>query len=208
MSEVECDDKLNGGFIKKMSGGDKITSRYLHNNEIVSFKANFSLLLICNDIPEVDKMDNAFASRLRCIQFLTEFVNEPIEPHQKKINKNISQKIQCWKNDFMLLLIEYYFKYIEEGLIPTKSISEWTNVYKEEVDSYLEYIKERLEESDKHTPVSIIYTDYKNWCIENSQKYSTRKIFSRDMKKYLKMDPSKIDGKSCRCIKNMIIKDN
>jgi phage/plasmid-associated DNA primase len=36
--------------------------------------AKIVVLLICNNIPECDNMDNAFSKRLRCINFPTEFV--------------------------------------------------------------------------------------------------------------------------------------
>ncbi len=41
-------------------------------------------LLICNDIPECDDIDNAFSKRLRCINFPTEFVDNPKNENQYK----------------------------------------------------------------------------------------------------------------------------
>ena len=51
---------------------------------MIDFTANFITLLICNDIPECYDIDNAFSKRLRCINFPTEFVNEPKKDNKKK----------------------------------------------------------------------------------------------------------------------------
>lgn len=38
---------------------------------MIDFTANFITLLICNDIPDCDDIDNAFSKRLRCVNFPT-----------------------------------------------------------------------------------------------------------------------------------------
>jgi hypothetical protein len=43
------------------------------------FTAFFVIFLICNDIPDCDEMCVALVKRLRCINFSTEFVDEPIK---------------------------------------------------------------------------------------------------------------------------------
>jgi hypothetical protein len=60
---------------------------------------------------------------------------------RKKI-VNINENFINWKQDLMLLLIEHYKIYKENGLKPTKNILEWTNKYKEDTDTYLQFINE------------------------------------------------------------------
>jgi phage/plasmid-associated DNA primase len=107
-SEPEKNSKLNSGFIKFITGRDSSSLRKCHSNDMVDFTAKFITLLICNDIPDCDDIDNAFSKRLRCINFPTEFVNEPKKDNQKKIDVKINQNFDYWCLDFMLLLIEYY----------------------------------------------------------------------------------------------------
>lgn len=104
-------NKLNSGFIKTITGGDSFVLRKCHLNEMEVFKANFITFLVCNDIPEIDDIDIAFAKRLRCVNFPTEFIKNPKLAHQKEINETLQLKIPLWKNDFMLLLIEYCEKF-------------------------------------------------------------------------------------------------
>ena len=82
-SEPEKNSKLNSGFIKFITGRDSTTLRNCHSNDMIEFTAKFETLLICNDIPDCDDIDNAFSKRLRCINFPTEFVAEPKKQNQK-----------------------------------------------------------------------------------------------------------------------------
>jgi putative DNA primase/helicase len=102
-SEPEKNSKLNSGFIKFITGRDSTTLRNCHSNDMIDFTANFITLLICNDIPDCDDIDNAFSKRLRRVNFNTEFVNDPKKDNQKKINVNINKNFNDWKLDFMLL---------------------------------------------------------------------------------------------------------
>lgn len=128
--EVEKNNKLNSGFIKFITGHDEIELRSCQNNKMVKFKPGLVTILVCNNIPDVDEMDKSFAKRLVVINFETVFVNNPKKINEKQIDKDLSLKIPKWKNDFMLILIEYYKMYKLIGLEPTDNILHWTNKYK------------------------------------------------------------------------------
>jgi len=78
---------------------------------MVEFTGNFVTLLACNTIPDCDDIDGAFSKRLRCIHFPMEFVDNPTNENQKKINVNINKNFSNWRQDFMLLLLEEYKMY-------------------------------------------------------------------------------------------------
>jgi phage/plasmid-associated DNA primase len=95
--EPKKNSKLNSGFIKFITGRDSTTLRNCHSNDMIDFTANFITLLICNDIPDCDDVDNAFSKRLRCLNYPTEFVNEPTKENQKKIDVNINKNFDYWR---------------------------------------------------------------------------------------------------------------
>ena len=187
-SEPEKNNKLNSGFIKFITGRDSTTLRTCHSNDMIDFTANFITLLICNDIPECDDLDNAFTKRLRCINFPTEFVNEPVKENQKKINVNINKNFDYWKLDFILLLIDYYKKYSETNeLKTTNNILKWTNQYKEETDLYLQFLNENTEECrDSHIHCATLYSFFKEWFKINNPntKIPSNKEFINNIKKH------------------------
>jgi phage/plasmid-associated DNA primase len=199
-SEPEKNSKLNSGFIKFITGRDSTTLRNCHSNDMVDFTAKFETLFVCNDIPECDDIDNAFSKRLRCINFPTEFVDNPTNTNQKKIDVNINKKFEYWRNDFMLLLIEHYKKYKETHILtPTENILTWTNKYKEETDLYLQFMNETIKktEDDKDKiHCSILYGYFKNWFKENNPaaKVPNNKDFANGMRKYMTIEKINIEG--------------
>jgi phage/plasmid-associated DNA primase len=206
-SEPEKNSKLNSGFIKFITGRDSTTLRNCHSNDMIEFTANFITLLICNDIPECDDIDNAFSKRLRCINFPTEFVIEPTKENQKKIDVNINKNFDYWKLDFMLLLIDYYKKYSQtHELKPTENILKWTNQYKEDTDMYLQFLNECTEENkDGHIHCSTLYTEFKEWFKINNpnSKIPSNKEFINNIKKHKEVIKVKVEGLTQLGIRNI-----
>jgi len=142
-NEPDKRSKLNSGFIKFMTGRDSVKLRECHGNKMIQFSPKFITIFVCNDIPDTDELDNAFSKRLRCVNFPTEFREDPdpLNEKQKQIDTNINEKFDVWRADFMLLLIEYYKKYMEnKKIIVTDNVLKWTNQYKEETDLYLMFL--------------------------------------------------------------------
>jgi putative DNA primase/helicase len=206
-SEPEKNSKLNSGFIKFITGRDSTTLRNCHSNNMIDFSAKFITLLICNDIPECDDIDNAFSKRLRCINFPTEFVNDPNKENQKKIDVNINKNFDFWKSDFMLLLIEYYKKYTKtHELKPTNNILKWTNQYQEDTDLYLQFLNDCTENSETNIHTVQLYNKFKEWFKNNNPntKIPSNKEFIANIKKYKEIKKNvKIDKKLSSGIHNL-----
>ena len=211
-SEPEKNSKLNSGFIKFITGRDSTTLRNCHSNDMVDFTANFITLLICNDIPECDDLDNAFTKRLRCINFPTEFVLEPTKNNQKKIDTNINENFKYWNLDFILLLIEYYKKYQDsKQLKPTDNIMKWTNQYKEDTDIYLQFLNENTEENTEgHIHCSTLYDTFKEWYKNNNphSKIPSNREFVNNLRKHKDIIRVRVGDDVNLGIKNLKLKDS
>jgi P4 family phage/plasmid primase-like protien len=213
-SESEIGDKYNSGFIKFLSGNDNALLRKCHGNTMINFKANFIIFCICNDIPEIDCMDNALSKRLRCIGFKTAFVENPKEPYEIKINKNIEQELDGYVQDFILILIEKYKIYINNNreLIATSAILELTNNYKEEVDIYYSFLSEKTEKSNQNIWMAELYSVFKGWYKNKfpGSKLPNNREFNNGIRKHKNIERSiKINNKVSTGIKKLkIIIDN
>lgn len=209
VSEPEKNDVLNSSFIKFITGNDSETLRKCHKNEMEMFKANFITFLVCNDIPEIDNVDIAFAKRLRCINFPTEFIQNPKLPHQKKIDETLQLKIPLWKNDFILLLLEHYVKFKNGLLKPSKNVLKWTEMYKEEVDKYLIFLNECTEQSEKHIANATLYDSFKTWFKNKypGEKVANNREFLNGIRKHKTIKQGvKINGKTYHGIKHLQLK--
>jgi P4 family phage/plasmid primase-like protien len=168
-SEPEKRTSLNSGFIKFITGRDSIQIRECHGNQMIDFDPKFILFFVCNDIPDTDDFDSAFSKRVKCINFPTEFCDNPITETQKLIDTTINEKFDSWRSDFILLLIEYYKKYmITKKIIITDYVAKWTNQYKENTDIYLQFLNECTEESNTHIRTSVLYEAFKMWFKKNN----------------------------------------
>lgn len=132
--DIEKNKKMNGNAIKKFcSGGDSIEARKNHQDE-KTFKIQASLMICCNDMPEVEPKD--------CLEKCDEF-----QMKSKFISKD-------FKETDKLATFKYYERdlNIKETLLKDQEIiDEFTRMIIEAYNEDLEYpqeIKDELEEMD------------------------------------------------------------
>jgi phage/plasmid-associated DNA primase len=147
--------------------------------------------------------------RCRYINFPITFVDEPIKENQRKIDYNLSDKLIHLKEDFMLLLIDYYKMYIKEGLLPEQSVMQFTNEIKDEQNIYKQYMTERTIKAETHIHTSVLYEDFKKWFFDvnlNEKHISSNKMFVKELRKinYV-IENVKCDNKITTGIKNLQI---
>jgi len=169
--EPEANQKLNSSFIKLLVGNDIITAN------IMQFNPHFNLILLCNDIPEFDKNDSAIWGR--CIKFST---------NEKQINVNLQERFNHWKTDFMLLLIEHYIVFKNNGKLKlqiTDNIKEFIAETKDNRNIYKQYINEHLRHANTHIHTKTIYEHFCMWYKRNDNKESlpSNKKFSLELVK-------------------------
>ena len=209
-SEPEKNQKLNSGFIKFITGRDSTQLRACHQNDMIDFEPKFITLFVCNDIPETDDLDSAFSKRLRCMNFPTEFCDKPVKDNQKQINTAINENFNSWRNDLMLLLIEYYKVYqTEKKLVATKEILKWTKKYEAETDAYLQFLDECTEEKEgERIKVQILVEHFRNWWKGNlSGSAPGRNTVIAGLQKHIEIKYIKINGVSKKGVQNIGIND-
>ena len=188
IDEPEHNTNFNIGLAKKFTGGDPVESRELYG-PMIEFIPQFSLTLLCNNIPTFPAHDEGAQRRLTITEFKARFVEKP-DPNNKNEfprDKHLSSKITKWKDVFASMLIEYYNLYDKEGLNPPKEVTKFTKEFIEECDKYNEFITEKLVEvEDKKHYVNIkdLYDTFREWVEENGIN-SRKTMTKREFKKYL-----------------------
>ncbi len=184
--EPSENEKLNVGLMKELTGGDRITCRGLYKGQM-EFKPQFKLVLCCNSLPEIPSQDGGTWRRLRVVEFTSRFVDDPDpnKPNEFKADKELSNKIVDWKEDFMGLLIEYYKKYKKEGLKEPAEVMKYTEEYKKDSDEFKQWFDDNYiitDNPDDYIVCAEIINDYKN---EGNQKMNKTQ-FGLAIKKLLK----------------------
>jgi phage/plasmid-associated DNA primase len=188
-SEPEKKDKLNTGYIKMLTGADKIKSRKCFSNDMIEFSVHFKTILLCNDVPELDDpYDEAYWMRCKCIQFPTKFVENPQELYEKKINYDLN--IEELNIYFMLVLIEYYKKYKKNGIKVIESVHQITDNLKISNNLCLEFMINNTEFAETNIHTSYLYNIFVNWFKKNSpnEKIPSNKLFLKNIKSNYKIE--------------------
>src|SRR5207249_1644146 len=73
--ESEANQKLAESLVKALTGGDRITARFLHR-EFFEFEAKFKLILSTNHKPRIVGTDLAMWRRVRLIPFTVTIPDE------------------------------------------------------------------------------------------------------------------------------------
>lgn len=192
LQEPEGDDKINVGFMKNITGQDKIEARPLYGDPF-QYTPQFKLLLACNHLPNIPSDDGGTWRRIRVIDFGIKFKSNPDETkNERKADPFLREKLKTWKQGFAwLLLNKYYPLYVEKGLdaLEPERVKISTNKYKADSNVFMEFFNEMLE-NDPDSKF-LLFTNKKN-DIDNSDNdcwnifrswfktaYSDKKPFNR-----------------------------
>jgi len=167
MQEPDQGDKMYVGRLKEITGGDQIIGRALFK-EMEKFKPQCKIFLTCNNLPDINTVDNGTWRRIRVIPFESEFVvKEDIKyPHQFPRDPELEHSIGKWNHAFMCMLLKYYKIYRKEGLKEPDIVLQHTKEYKRNNDMYQEFIDTNLVVSGKEKDreeVDALYELFKQW---------------------------------------------
>lgn len=83
---------LKVGIIKKLTGRDSITTRFLYGQKF-SFKPKFTPTIQANEMPNLSKRDDAISKRLVKINFPFQFVENPVNDYQKQLDIGLKERV-------------------------------------------------------------------------------------------------------------------
>ena len=187
LQEPEGNSQINSGILKEMSGGDQITARELYKMP-VTFKPQFKLVLTCNEKPNLDQKDGGIWRRVRLIEFESIFTDnpDPDNKHQFKIDYELSEKFEDWKEVFMSILINKYYKiYKEKGLKEPERVLEYTKNYKDDpCDHYNKFAKDRIiKQEGEKLKQSDAWNTYLKWLDDEGKTRGPKSNFLEYMDK-------------------------
>ena len=167
LQEPEGDDKINVGFMKNITGQDKIEARPLYGDPF-QYTPQFKLLLACNHLPNIPSDDGGTWRRIRVIDFGIKFTDNPQNANERKSDPDLREKMKYWNQAFMWLLLNVYYPiYVENnGLdkLEPENVKESTNKYKSDSNIIMEFFNEQLEKAEHSSlPLNDVYEMFKAW---------------------------------------------
>lgn len=210
-SETERYNSFASGKIKLYSGGDALVGRNLNDREQTTFWPTHVLFLLCNKLPKAPPEDSAFWERMRVFLFQWSYVNNPTEPYQRPVYRNLIDKILLELPGVLAWLVEGCLKWQQQGLSPPEKIIEDSNKYREHEDDIQDFLDECClvdktnTDITNRTTANDLYQRFKTWWqSRNSYKCMPQKEFSDilQLKGFTKIKSDKIFYQFIRLIFN------
>lgn len=151
--ESDKSEKVNISTVKRLTGGDGISSRQLYGEQ-ENFKPNSNYLLATNYPLRIESTEYAVWRRFMIYEFKMTFKEEP-NPNNKFERAKDPELINLVKNDkryheaFLSILVHYrtmlHTKYGGRILkVPHPTIKHETNLYRQQEDIYERFIMQRV----------------------------------------------------------------
>jgi len=184
MQEPGESEKINIGLMKELSGGDRILTRGLFKDPI-EFKPQFTMIMTCNELPEVASDDGGTWRRIRVIAFTSKFVEhpDPKNPLEFPLDGELTDKFDRWADTFMSMLIYHHSQMDPKNIHEPHIVKITTEGYKKNNDLIGQYCEEMVEynpECDERTQLIKAFMDFKAWVGDISARGCGKKIPDRN----------------------------
>jgi P4 family phage/plasmid primase-like protien len=184
--EIDANATMNASFVKQATGNDSLYYRGLHK-EGSEFLPQFTITIVQNRDMNASSNEKALWNRIKKLPFESTFsktapesVSEQIKTKIFPVDKNFDAKLAKMREAFLWLLVQWFKKYMTEGLDPPKKVRDATEKYRNKNDRYLKFINENVKEDSKHNAsLSNIYNSFKRW-FENSYPSEKHNIPPKD----------------------------
>jgi putative DNA primase/helicase len=156
--------------IKQMTGGDKISARFMRQ-DFFEFMPQFKLLLIGNHQPTLRNVDDAARRRFNIVPF----IHKPPVP-----DRDLETKLRAEWPSILRWMIDGCLIWQHSGLVRPQVVLDATEEYFGEQDSIRQWIEDRCETgkgtlSDTSTN---LFRSWTSWATANGERPGTAKWFA------------------------------
>jgi putative DNA primase/helicase len=170
--ETEKGRRWDETKIKTMTGGDKMTARFMHCN-FFDFVPKFKLWVVGNHKPQLNNVDEAMRRRMLLVPFLVQIPADERDP-------DLPEKLKAEWPGILRWALDGCLEWQRTGLAPPKIVTEATDEYFEDQDIIKQWLEDRTEDGGPFafTPTSQLFTSWREWCTERNLKPGAGNAFS------------------------------
>jgi len=174
--EVEKGRRWAEAKIKSLTGGDKISARFMRQ-DFFDYKPQFKLLVAGNNKPSIRDVDEAMRRRLHLVPFT---VTIPAE----KRNHALPEQLIEERDGILRWAIDGCLDWQRIGLNPPACVLSATEEYLESEDALGRWIAEECFQNPRAKEGSdALYQSWKAWCEKNGEYLPSLRKFSDDLHK-------------------------
>jgi len=173
--ETEAGRRLAEAKIKLLTGGDKVTARFLWGH-FFDFYPQFKIWFATNHKPVIRGQEEAIWRRIHLIPFnVTIPKAERIPDYFEKVLAPELPGILAWA-------VVGCLKWQSDGLTPPDEVQKATAEYREEMDVVAAFIADRCSIGNQASArAGALYKAFREWCEEQGEKAMSGSLFGRHL---------------------------
>jgi P4 family phage/plasmid primase-like protien len=171
-SEFPEGTRINEDLLKRLTGGDPVTARFL-NQEFFEFYPTAKFILATNHKPEFRGADDGIWRRVRLVPF-----NETIPDDE--VDTGLAEKLFAERSGILNWALKGLAAWLRHGMyIPPEMLSA-SREYQEESDLIGQFLEEHAVFGEEETAMaSVIYSEFQGWMVEQGMKPWSQTAFGR-----------------------------
>jgi putative DNA primase/helicase len=173
-SETEDGKRWAESRIKTLTGGDRISARYMRQ-DFFEYTPQFKLVIAGNHKPSLRGVDEAMRRRFHLVPFSV------VIPKEEE-DKRLSEKLRPEWSAILRWAVAGCLAWQKEGLNPPPAVTEATSEYMENEDTLGRWLTERCVIGFQHEAnATSLFKDFEQWAEESREYVPKQKAFSQNL---------------------------
>lgn len=169
--ETEQGRRLNESKVKAITGGDKISARFMRQ-DFFEYTPQFKPVIVGNHKPAIRNIDEAMKRRMHMIPFTV-----TIPPERR--DGRLTEKLLAERDGILVWAVAGCLSWQREGLRPPASVVSATEEYFEAEDALGRWLDERcVREPNAKSLTAELFTDWKQWAETSGEFIGSQRRFS------------------------------
>lgn len=167
--------RFDEGLIKQITGGDKVTARFLYAEEF-EYTPKFKIWVSTNHKPIIRGTDDGIWRRLILIPF-------EVQIPEEKVDKDLKYKLLREAPAILNWMTEGAYMWMQEGLNMPEKLKDAGKSYRTEMDVIEQFIEEKCRRIEGGKSIANeLYETYKKWADDNNEYKMDKNKFGKKMK--------------------------
>jgi putative DNA primase/helicase len=169
--ETEQGRRLNESKVKAITGGDKISARFMRQ-DFFEYTPQFKPVIVGNHKPAIRNIDEAMKRRMHMIPFTV-----TIPPERR--DGRLTEKLLAERDGILAWAVTGCLAWQREGLKPPASVVSATEEYFESEDALGRWLDERcVRTANAKSLTAELFTDWKQWAETSGEFIGSQRRFS------------------------------